>query len=88
MGMRTFLVATDINDPNTGEPLCVYFTPLPTWRWRLRQLRFFASILWRRHEDQRIGWRLAWGMADLLYADDINMSKKIRQGQTRKDTHD
>ncbi len=59
----TALVPTDLNDPYTGEPLCVYAKIRPAWYWTWRRVCLFASIVWRRYEVSRMDWRTAWAVS-------------------------
>ena len=56
----TRLIATDILDPTTGEPLYVDAKIRPKWYWLLKRIWLFISIVWRKWETARIGWLTAW----------------------------
>lgn len=60
----TVFMPTDIDNPETGEPLYVHAKVRPAWYWFLRRVQLFALIVWRRYETERIGVRLAWELSD------------------------
>ena len=62
-------VPTDVPNPETGEPLWVWTKVRPRWFWWMCRARLFLQIVWRRWEDGRLGAKLAWEVAGILYRD-------------------
>jgi hypothetical protein len=64
------LIATDITDPATGEPLYVTVKRRPLWWWLWKRACLLCGIAWRRWDDNdetRISLGTALAVAAIVY---------------------
>ncbi|MFH0907667.1 MAG: hypothetical protein V1929_02760 [bacterium] len=78
----TYLLPTDVRDPDTGGPLYVYYRPHGAlWHWYKRVV-LCLSICWRRPGPglSRIALKTAWEVAKIVHSpEDMARDLQIRQ---------